>query len=218
MKIILLLNRKFIHVYLIAVIIILIIELWGEVMGIDIEKKAKRVKLFKNVRDWTVTIVFALAVTFSIRSYALTRVDVDGPSMEATLENKDVMFEEKISLYINNINRGDIITFKSMVEIGKNYVKRVIGLEGDQIEIKDGKVYLNDLKLSEDYLKPNTFTDPGEFLKNNEKYIVPKGFVFVMGDNRNQSFDGREFGPVKTSDITGRVFVRVYPFNSFRTF
>jgi signal peptidase I len=192
--------------------------LWGETMGDNIEKKAKRVKLLKNVRDWSVTIVFALAVTFSIRSYALTRVDVDGTSMEATLENKDVMFEEKISMYLNNINRRDIITFRSMVEVGKNYIKRVIGLEGDVIELKDGKVFLNNLKLNEEYLKPDTITSEGSFLKNNEKYIVPKGSVFVMGDNRNNSSDGRDFGPVKLSDITGRVFVRVYPFSSFRTF
>lgn len=172
----------------------------------------------KLVKDWIIPIAIALVLASTVKGYALTRVDVDGPSMCSTLQNKDVMFEEKISKYTNDIKRGNIITFNSHDPIRPSYIKRVIGLEGDVIEIKEGKVYLNDKELRENYLNPGTTTNEGDFLKINTKYTVPKDTVFVMGDNRAVSEDSRYFGPVKLKDIQGRVFLRVYPFNTIKTF
>jgi signal peptidase I len=172
----------------------------------------------KITKDWVIPLAIGLVLATSVRTYALTRVDVNGISMATTLENKDIMFEEKISLYTDNIKHGDIITFDSHDKEMPSYIKRVIGLAGDQIEIINGKVYLNGSKLEENYLAAKTLTFGDDFLQNNTKYTVPAGQVFVMGDNRRDSSDSRYFGPVKIKDIQGKVFVRVFPFHSFKLF
>lgn len=181
-------------------------------------KKIKKITVKKVTKDWIIPIAFAIALASTVRGYALARVNVDGPSMNSTLQNNDVMFEEKISLYTHDIKRGDIITFNSHDPLAPSYIKRVIGLAGDIIEIKDEKVYLNNKELKEDYLSTGTITEGGDFLKENVAYTVPKDSIFVMGDNRIVSKDSRYIGPVKLSDIQGKVFVRVYPFNSFKIF
>jgi signal peptidase I len=174
--------------------------------------------LKKVTKDWIVPLAIGLVLATSVRTYALTRVDVNGISMATTLENKDVMFEEKISLYMDNVKRGDIITFNSHDVEMPSYIKRVIGLAGDQIEIINGKVYLNGSELNEDYLPAKTLTFGDDFLQSNTKYTVPAGDVFVMGDNRKNSSDSRYFGPVKQKDIQGKVFIRVFPISSFKLF
>lgn len=182
------------------------------------KKKSMKNEIKKITKDWIIPVAFAIVLASTVRGYALTRVDVDGPSMFSTLHDKDVMFEEKISLYTHDIKRGNIVTFNSHDPLRPSYIKRVIGLEGDQIEIKDGKVYLNNKELDETYLSSGTTTQGGDFLKEDTKYIVPKDNIFVMGDNRGVSEDSRYFGPVKMKDVQGKVFVRVYPFNSIKTF
>lgn len=179
---------------------------------------SKRKKVLKEIREWTVAVVFAAILATAIRTYAITRVDVDGTSMATTLENKDVMFQEKISLYFHDIKRGNIITFNSRDEKQRPYIKRVIGLAGDQIELKNGRVFLNGKELKEGYLPQGTETYGGDFLKDNTIYTVPEGHIFVMGDNRKVSYDSRFFGAVKLSDIEGHVFVRAYPLNEFKVF
>lgn len=178
----------------------------------------KEISIRKITKDWVLPLALAFVMATTIRSYALARVDVDGPSMNATLQNKDVMFEEKISLFTNSIKRGDIVTFYSHDKERPSYIKRVIGLAGDTIELKEGKIYLNGTELNEPYLTKDTVTEGGTFLDDNVKYTVPKDSYFVFGDNREVSEDSRYFGPVKAKDIQGRVFVRIFPFKSMRTF
>lgn len=180
--------------------------------------KTNKFSLGRITKDWFIPLGIAIALATTVKGYALTRVDVDGPSMASTLKNKDVMFEEKISKLTNDIKRGDIITFNSHDILRPSYIKRVIGLAGDCIELKEGKVYLNNEELSEPYLSAGTYTGEEEFLKENIKFTIPKDTLFVMGDNREVSEDSRCFGPVKYKDIQGRVFLRVYPWNTVKTF
>ena len=102
----------------------------------------------------------------------------------------------------------------NFLEIGKrSYIKRVIGLPGEHVEIKDGSVFINGNKLEEDYLQPGIVTDiMGEGF---DDFIVPEGTVFAMGDNRNYSLDCREFGCVPLKYIESTVSIRIWPFSKW---
>ncbi len=102
----------------------------------------------------------------------------------------------------------------NVLEIGKtSYIKRVIGLPGEHVEIKDGKVYINDELLEEDYLQDGVVTDNGR--GNCIDVVVPENCVFVMGDNRTQSTDSRSFGCIPLEKIESKVWIRIWPLNLF---
>lgn len=102
-----------------------------------------------------------------------------------------------------------------ILEINKTcYIKRIIGVEGDHIEIKDGKVYLNGEELQEEYLDEGVETNMGTYGVYSD-IVVPEGYVFVMGDNRSHSTDSRCFGCIPVSKITGKVWIRFWPFSKF---
>ena len=104
-----------------------------------------------------------------------------------------------------------------VLEINKtSYIKRVIGVAGDHIEIRDGKVYLNGQKLEEDYLDEGVTTNMGQYGVFSD-IVVPEGYVFVMGDNRDHSTDSRAFGCIPVEKIEGKVWIRFWPFSKFGT-
>ena len=104
-----------------------------------------------------------------------------------------------------------------VLEINKtSYIKRIIAVEGDHIEIKDGKVYLNGEELQEDYLDDGVTTNMGTYGVFSD-VVVPEGYVFVMGDNRDHSTDSRSFGCVPVEKIEGKVWIRFWPFSKFGT-
>lgn len=179
---------------------------------------SKNYKLRKEIFQWTVSIGFALLLTFTLRNYVIAAADVDGTSMLPTLSDKDKIFVEKLSLFSNHYKRGEIIIFDSNNEKHDIYVKRIIAVEGDEIELKNGSIYLNGYKVSEPYLKASTVTNGGSFLFENQKYKIAKDFVFVLGDNRGISLDSRYIGPVNIKDIKGHVVLRSFPFNNIKTF
>lgn len=169
----------------------------------------------KALKEYGISICVALVLAFIFHSYVLARANVDGPSMQPTLHNKDVIFIEKLSVETNNVKRGEIVVFDSKNQNNDYYIKRVIGVEGDEVEIKDGKVYLNGSQIKEDYLSADAITEP---ITPRTKYKVPKGQVFVLGDNRSNSTDSRMLGCIDIKDLKGHAVVRVYPFNKIRTF
>lgn len=138
--------------------------------------------------------------------------------MEPTLQNADNLWVEKISPKLNSFKVGSIVTVNVPEEIRSQYnleknpiIKRVIALPGDTVEIKDGKVYVNGKAKEEKYLK-GAVTEPvgkPEF----SKLTVPKGYIYVLGDNRGNSADSRIIGPVKKKWVVGKVMVRLFPFN-----
>jgi signal peptidase I len=178
----------------------------------------EKIKIDRQIKEYAVSIVVAVIIALTLRTYVFARADVEGNSMLSTLHNRDVIFVEKLSLLTNSIKRGQIIIFDSQNANGDIYVKRVIGIEGDQIEIKDGQVYLNGEALKEDYLDSSTQTSTGTFLLNKGKFTVPKDHVFVLGDNRGNSLDSRILGPIDVKKIKGHTIFRVYPFNKMRIF
>lgn len=170
------------------------------------DKKEKR----KNeVFEWIKSILFAVIIAIIIKTFIFNTTYVLGNSMYPTLHEKDRLFTNKILYIVDEPSRGDIVVLHAPDERNKDYIKRVIGIEGDVVRITDGSVYLNDKKLDEEYVSPNSYT-------NEELQIeVGKGEVFVLGDNRlkNASKDSRYFGTVDIDEITGKAFFRYYPFN-----
>lgn len=170
----------------------------------------------KDIFGYAITFILSIFITILINKFVLSRADIDGMSMQCTLQDKDVTFVEKISLLTHSFKRGQIIIFNSNNKNKDIYIKRIIGVAGDKIQVKNGKVYLNNIQLTENYLNTNTITTTGPYL-GNKPYTVPYGYVFVLGDNRSDSLDSRFFGAVNVEDILGHAIVRVYPFNKIGT-
>lgn len=106
--------------------------------------------------------------------------------------------------------RGDVIVFKAPTKPEVDYFKRIIGLPGEEIEIRDGKVYINNQELSETYLASGTYTNVGTFMTEGQKVKIPENQYFVLGDNRNHSSDSREWGFVPKENIVGRMDICYY--------
>lgn len=127
------------------------------------------------------------------------------------IQEDDADFANPIAIY-NSPDSGIDGFVYNVLEIGKtSFIKRVIGLPGDHIEIKDGKVYINDIELDEPYLKDNVKTEAVQGVFTN--IVVPQGTVFVMGDNRGNSTDSRHFGCIPVEKIESKVLVRFWPLN-----
>ena len=160
--------------------------------------------------DYAKVIILALLISFGIKTFVVTSTIVDGRSMNPTVNNGDRLMVNKLFFMKKNITRGDIIDFY-VPSAKKYYLKRVIGVEGDTVEIIKDRVYLNGEMLEENYVSTNVTTPHNE----NTKWVVPQGHVFVLGDNRSNSRDGRDLGTIPRSDIVGKIVLRYYPFNNF---
>jgi signal peptidase I len=170
----------------------------------------------EGIIDWLKHIAIAVVIAVLTVNFVLQRSIVQKYSMEPTLHENDNILVEKISPKLKNYKRGDIITIKREDdETGKTIIKRIIGLPGDSIEIKDGKVLVNNEVLKEDYIK-GSFTKPGNVDKYN-KIKVPDKHVYVLGDNRTASIiDSRTEGPVSFEEIQGKAFIRIFPVKSIK--
>lgn len=165
----------------------------------------------KEVYEWIKSIALAIIIAILIKTFIFNTTYVLGSSMYPTLHEKDRLFTNKIVYTFKSPKRGDIVVLKAPDDPEKDYIKRVIGVEGDLIEIKDGKVYLNGDLLEEDYLEDDAYT----YTYGQNVWKVPKGYVFVLGDNRHKSAskDSRYFGCVKVDSIKGKASFRYFPFD-----
>lgn len=164
-----------------------------------------------TIIEWIVCIVVAVLLTFLLKTFLFDIIKVSGDSMYPTLNNKDVLGVEKISLYKKDFKHGDIVIFDPG-EKGKGiYIKRVIGLPGDTVEVKGGGVYVNGEHLNETYLDPNTFTD------GSIKVKLDSNHIFVLGDNRDVSEDSRIIGPIPIENIKGHAIFRFLPVKNIGT-
>ncbi len=157
--------------------------------------------------------VFLLASIFYLAATSLVEtVHVVGWSMYPTLESGDMLIASKIDYRLHPPDRGDIIILKAPLDPSRDYVKRIIGLPGDHILIRDSRVYVNGDPLAEPYLGnwQSTGNWPNPALRS-EGERVPVNSYFVLGDNRDRSNDSRVFGYVRQDQIDGKVFVRFWP-------
>lgn len=182
------------------------------------ESKQKDKSIEKTIKEYAVSIIVCVIIALIIKTFVIARADVDGWSMYPTLKNEDVLFINRVSSIKKNYKRGEIVIFDSHNKEDDIYIKRIIAVAGDEIEIRDGKVYLNGEELEEEYLDHDSKTEPGFFMKNKKKYKVPEGHIFVMGDNREGSEDSRNFGPVSLEQVQGKAFIRLFPVKEFKIF
>lgn len=170
--------------------------------------------MFKNasIKSWLITFFLSINLAILLRTYLTGVVVVSGYSMFPTLTDGDKVVTLSVSIIHVDYERGDIVLLKAPSDDGKIYVKRIIGIAGDEIEIKEGKVILNGEILEEDYISQD-YT--GTYEKSS--WIVPFGEVFVMGDNREPmaSNDSRIFGCIPLDSLMGKANLRIYPFHSF---
>ncbi|MGC8722079.1 MAG: signal peptidase I [Caldisericaceae bacterium] len=164
----------------------------------------------KELKSWILIIVIAFLLSFLIRTYVIQPYRVDMTSMVNTLHPNDLVLVDKLSYRFHTPRRGDIIVFQPPLDTKDKYIKRVIGLPGETVEIKNDVVYIDGKPLNEPYLG-------SPMLGDMPPTKIPEGSVFAMGDNRSVSLDSRSFGPVKISSIVGKAVVVYWPLNHLET-
>lgn len=166
--------------------------------------------------DWLKYILVAVLIGLFLVIFVAQRNAVVGDSMEPTLEDRDQLLVEKVSKWFGGIDYADIITVSTRGLEGHdgsaNIIKRVIGMPGDFIEIKEGQVFRNDVLVEESYLVEGTVTQPRPQHPEFSSLRLASDEYYVLGDNREISLDSRNFGPVQKESLIGKVVVRFYPF------
>ncbi|MBI2412175.1 MAG: signal peptidase I [Deltaproteobacteria bacterium] len=201
------------------------------------EQKDKK----KNIREIVEAIVIALVLALIIRTFVIQAFKIPSGSMEETLLVGDHIvvskfaygiqvpkpaiikifgasvpfFETKLIPSWGKVDHGDVIVFRFPGDRSKDYIKRVIGLPGDRVELKEKVLYLNDKKMDDPWgvNKGGLYGEDTEKNINFGPYTVPDGTVFVMGDNRDRSYDSRYWGPVPFKDIKGKAFIIYWSWN-----
>jgi signal peptidase I len=168
------------------------------------------------VLEWAVVLLVAFGVAVGVRAFAIQTFFIPSASMEPTLMIGDRILVDKLSYHLHGVGRGDIVVFASPPKETdpaiKDLVKRVIGLPGETISSRGGRVYIDGKPLKEPWLPPGTVTTGITPQK------IPPDEYFVMGDNRSDSQDSRYFGPISGSLIVGRVVLRIWPLSRLHIF
>ncbi|MEI8286298.1 MAG: signal peptidase I [Actinomycetes bacterium] len=190
-----------------------------------IVKTTPEQSLARVLRDWILVIAIALGAAMLVRVFVLQQFYISGPSMEATLFQDNRVLVNKLSYRLHPIHRGDVVVFDRVTTSGSivthdDLIKRVIGVATDSVEIKQCKVFVNGTEISEPYLNKNQVALTNMVSRcrvvDMPKVVVPKGQLFVMGDNRPESFDSRSFGTIPKNLVVGRAFAIVWPFSRIR--
>ena len=168
--------------------------------------------LGEEVKDWLVAIVVAVVLAFIIRQFIVELYVVDGPSMRPTLQSRERLVVNKFIYRFHPPEKGDVLVFQYPRDPSRDFIKRVIAVPGDTIEIREGRVLVNDQLLTEDYILEKTRSEY-------PKATVPEGHIFVMGDNRNNSEDSRfaDVGFVPYDLIKGKAMLVFWPISAYKT-
>jgi signal peptidase I len=163
-------------------------------------------KLAFELRSWIRNILIALAIAIFIVVFVVRPVKVEGTSMQPHLVDQERIFVSRFIYRFADIRRGDVVVFWYPKDRSKSFIKRVMGVPGDEVEIRKGIVYINDSRMHEPYLSPE-YRDFGSF----KKVVVPAGQYFVLGDHRNSSNDSRSWGFVSQELIYGKAVFGYWP-------
>lgn len=181
--------------------------------------QAKVFSVLKNLpsKGFGILQGFVLVAALFVVLYLIliTPHQVDGRSMFPTYIDQEYLIANKIIYNISKPQRGDVVIFK--YNETRDFIKRVIAVAGDEIEVSNGHYVLNGVQLDEsEYLAPTVITEGGHYLREGIPIIIPEGQVFVSGDNRPFSSDSRAFGPITLDQIKGKVLLVFHPFENFR--
>lgn len=191
----------------------------------DISIQSKILLKLRGFLEWISVIGVALAVAIVIRVFLLQQFYISGPSMETTMFSDNRVLVNKLAYRLGEIDRGDVVVFDRAIPNGNeiqhdDLIKRVIALGGETVSISKCVVYIDGVELSEPYLpkRDTEMTDPADRCStvDMEAIVLETDEIFLMGDNRPQSFDSRMFGPIKKDLIIGQAFVLLWPLGEFK--
>ncbi len=168
------------------------------------------------------TLVLTLIIFLVIQNFVAQPYKVQQMSMEHTLEPDQYVLVDKLTPRFDTFKRGDIVVFTPppdwVQDDGTPFIKRVIGVGGDKLEIRDGSVFVNGIQLDEPYVfaaAPGDPPQPTTVNGDQTSWVVPAGELFLMGDHRSNSADSRMFGPVPVGGVVGRAWLRYWPIGVF---
>jgi signal peptidase I len=176
------------------------------------------------IREWITVIGVALLIAFVVRGFVLQQFYISGPSMESTMFQNNRVLVNKLSYRLHEVHRGDVVVFDRVTTDGvevqhDDLIKRVIGVAGDSVSIANCVVSVNGNEVEEPYLNDYDIAQANLEdrcrLPDMVSTIVEPGHLFVMGDNRPQSFDSRMFGTIEEDLVVGRAFLIIWPLGSF---
>lgn len=167
--------------------------------------------------DWIKALLIAFILAFIIRTFIFSPIVVDGPSMLPTLHDRDKMIVNKLVYRISKPERFDVVIFHATVQ--KDFIKRIIGLPGEHVMVEDGILYVNGQEVEESFTKE--IEDSYLFQTDDFRLedipgghdVIPDGYVFVLGDNRNNSTDSRKIGLISMDEIVGKASLIFWPYN-----
>ena len=163
-------------------------------------------------RETLEIVIISLVTVFIIRSFIIQPFLVNGSSMEPTFSNGNYLLIDEVSYYFRSPDRGEVVVFRYPNDQSVYFIKRIVGLPGDRIVIRNNQIFINDKELQEDYLPSLTRTDGRVDVQ------VGENEYFVLGDNRSYSFDSRNWGSVNKENLIGMARLRVFPFNKMKVF
>jgi signal peptidase I len=167
------------------------------------------------------TLALTLIIFLVIQTFVAQPYKVQQQSMEHTLEPDQYVLVDKLTPRFDTYKRGDIVVFTPpedwIQEDGTPFIKRIIGVGGDTVDIRDGDVFINGMKIDEKYIyaQPEDPAQPTTVPGDESRWVIPDGELFLMGDHRSNSADSRTFGPVPLASVIGRAWLRYWPINVF---
>ncbi len=176
----------------------------------DSPEAASAPHLRRELRSWTRDLAVALGLAIVVMIFLYQPVKVEGTSMNPLLSDQERIFINKFVYRFEPIERGDVVVFWYPLDRSKSFIKRVVGLPGETIEIRDGHLYINGDELADQYVPPG-YIDSSNYGPRE----IPPGEYFVMGDHRDSSNDSRVFGPVPRSFIYGKAVFAYWPVDHF---
>jgi len=168
---------------------------------------------------WEITkiVIIALVIVVPIRYFLFQPFFVRGQSMEPNFENSDYLIIDEISYRFRAPQRGEVVVFKYPQNPSQRYIKRIVGLTGETVEIKDGQVTIFN-EQGEQILDESNYLSPFISTPGDIRISLAENEYFVLGDNRISSADSRRWGPLPRENIIGRVFLRAWPVSAFAKF
>jgi signal peptidase I len=177
-------------------------------------RRQQKLGRIRSLREWATVIAGAIGIALIVRAFLLASFFIPSPSMTPTLHNGDRVLVNKLAYRLHDVHRGDVVVFERPPKLKdhpevKDLIKRVIGLPGETVEFRDGRILIDGHLLDEPYLAAGITTESKT--ETGDSITVAEGEVLVLGDNRTNSTDGRIFGPISQKLIVGRAFVLYFP-------
>jgi signal peptidase I len=173
--------------------------------------------LFKFVFETLKIIVIALAIVIPIRYFLFQPFFVDGVSMSPNYNNGDYLIVDEITYKLREPQRGEVVVFRSPVDPTQRYIKRIIGLPGETVEVSDGLINIIGTNGRTILNESEYFSEP-VYTGTNVTILLEEDEYFVLGDNRGMSYDSRRWGILPKSNIIGKTWIRLLPINSLSKF